>query len=147
MKNSKFLLALIVVFVAMMAVGFLQYGLLMKDFYKDNAGISGDLYTQVFRSMEQMDWTTGILSTVAAALLLTTVLVWGGFTSTAAGAKAGAVVCMLVGIIVDFGLMSYTHLGTMKVGLVDIVVNIAVGAIVGALGGMVLSKGTSMATA
>ena len=143
MKNSKFLVAALVVFVVSMVLSFLNYGLLLKDFYRANAGIADDIYPQVFRAEDQMNWGAGILSGIASTLLLTSILVWGNFNSTAAGARAGAIVCILVGMTIDFGMMSFLNIFTVTGGVVDIAVNGVIGAIAGACGGMVLGKGTS----
>jgi hypothetical protein len=147
MKNSKFLVAVIVVLIGMFAVGALNYGFLLKDFYRTHTGISEDIYGQVFKADDQMNWGAAILSNLASALMLTTVLVWGGFTSTASGARAGAILCLLMGIAVDFGFISFTNVFTVTGAIVDVIVNAVMGAIVGALGGMVLAKGIKTATA
>ena len=143
MKNNKSLLAMLAAFVVMMLLGWVSYGMLLKDFYHDNAGLTGDLYAQVFKADDQMNWGFGIVSTLAASLMLTTVLVWGNFTSAADGAKAAAILYLLLAISVDFGFMSFTNLFTMKGSLVDVVSNTITGAITGAVVGWVLGKGSS----
>ena len=147
MKNSKFLLATLAAFVVFMVVGWLMYAVLLKDFYHANAGLQGDLYSQVFKEDTQMDWGMGIVSNLAAALMLTTILSWGGFTSAAAGARAAAIIGLLLAMSVDFGFMSFTNLFTMKGTMVDILVNTLMCSITGAVTGMVLGRGAATATA
>jgi hypothetical protein len=146
MKNSKFLLAALVIFVASMVLSMLNYGFLLKDFYRNNAGLQEPLYSQVFLPEDHMNWMAGIVSGLASTLLLASILVWGGFTSTAAGARAGAIVCMLMSLTMNFGFMSFTRMFTVTGAVVDAIVAIVIGAVAGALGGMVLAKGTRTAT-
>ena len=143
MKNNKSLLAMLAAFVVMMLIGWLTYGMLLKDFYHDNAGLTGDLYTQVFKADDQMNWGFGIVSNLAASLMLTTILVWGGFTTTASGAKAAAIIGFLLAMSVDFGFMSFTNLFTLKGSIVDVLANTIMCSITGAVVGMVLGKGNS----
>jgi hypothetical protein len=150
MKNSKFLLATLVAFVVFFVVGWAVYDLLLKDFYQANSGLQGDLYHQVFKDQSQMtskDMGTAVISNLAGALMLTTILMWGGFTSAAAGARAAAIIGLLMAMSIDFGFMSFTNMFTMKGSLIDILVNTIMCSISGACAGMVLGRRTTSTAA
>jgi hypothetical protein len=143
MKNNKFLLAALAGTVTFLLIGFLVFGKLLNGFFEANSGLPSDVMAQVFRS-EGPNVGAMVAGQVALGLLYATVLVWGGFTSTRAGTKAGAILGLLTAASFDFIVMlGVTNIQTVTSTLVDVFANGVVGALGGAVIGMVLAKGVS----
>jgi hypothetical protein len=147
MKNNKFFLASIVGAVTFFLLGWIVWGMLLKNFMAANSGLPADVMAQVNLPEDQFNWLAMVVSNLAMGLLLATILMWGGFTSTAAGMRAGAIVGLLIAIMWDFLFLGMTRLMTMQFALVDILASAVVWAIGGAVVGMILAKGTSTASA
>jgi len=147
MRNNKFIWAVLAAAVTFTLLGWVTYDLLLKSFYDSNSGLPAEIHSQVFKADDQMNMGAMIVSNLAGALLLTTILMWGNFTSAMSGAKAAAIICLLMGLSIDFGFLSFSNLFTMKLAFGDIIANTLMGTITGAVIGMVLGKGTSPVTA
>jgi hypothetical protein len=143
MKNNNFFLAALAGTVTFLLIGFIVFGKLLKGFFETNSGLAPDVMAQVFRGGGP-NVGAMIFGQVALGLLYATVLVWGGFTSTATGAKAGAILGLLTAASFDFVVMlGVTNIQTVTSTLVDVLANGVVGAIGGTVIGMVLAKGVS----
>jgi hypothetical protein len=142
MKNNKFLLAALAGTVTFLLTGFLVFGKLLKGFFETHSGLSPDVMAQVFRGGPNVG--AMVVGQVALGLLYATVLVWGGFTSATSGAKAGVILGLLTAASFDFIVMlGVTNIQTVTSTLVDVFANGVVGALGGAVIGMVLAKGVS----
>src|ERR1700752_4498654 len=140
MKNSKFLLASVVGTVTFFLLGWLVWGTLLKSFMDSNMGLTPEVAAQVFKPEMEFNWIAMIASCLGKALLYATILVWGGFTSTAAGMRAGAIIGLLTSVMFDMLWLAMSNLMTTPSVLVDIVAATVVGAVGGAVIGMVLAK-------
>jgi hypothetical protein len=147
MKNNKFFLAAILGALTFFLLGWIVWGMLLKSFMDSQSGLSPDVMAQVMKTEDQFNWAAMVVSNLAMALLLATILVWGGFTSTSAGMRAGAIVGLLTAMMFDFLFVGMSNLMTTTGAVVDIIASTVVWAIGGAVIGMILAKGTSTATA
>ena len=141
-------MAAIVTSVVSFVLGFLMYGLALDSFMRANSGLSPEIYSQVFKPMDQMNWLAMILSILTSGFLITIILMWGNITTAGGGAKAGAIIGVLMSASYDFGFLSYSNMHTMASASVDIIAGTVMCAIMGAVAGWMLGRGaTAPATA
>ena len=133
--NSKFLTATVVGAVVLFVLGYLIFGLALTGFYEGNAGTATGV------DKETPEWLWLILSVLATSVFLVLVLGWRGATDVVAGFKTAAIVGLLWGISLDFGLYSMTNLHTLHLTLVDPIITAIYMGLAGAVIGMLLGRG------
>jgi hypothetical protein len=128
MKTNKILPGGIAGAVVFFLLGWVIYGILLKDFMAANYNQS------VSRPMEDMVWWALILSNLGYGFLLSFVLSWSNTTSAITGARLGGIIGFLLALSVDLGFYAMsTYISNVTAILVDIIVYIVMSAIAGAV--------------
>jgi hypothetical protein len=128
MKTQKILVGTLTGGVVLFLLGWLIYGILLKDYMAANCNTEGS------RPMDQMIWWALILSNFTWGLLLSTCIYWFGVFSPSAGGRVGAVLGLLTGLAFDLGMYSMT---TMYLNANVIIVDVIAYVIMFALAGMI----------
>ncbi len=135
MSTNKILVTGLIAGVVHFFLGFLIWGVLLADFFAANSGKA----TGVSRE-EPVFWAI-IVSSLAFGILLAYIFgKWASISTLATGASAGAVIGLLLGVAYDFMLFGTTHIMNMTGTVVDIIVTVAVYAILGAVVGWLLGR-------
>jgi hypothetical protein len=117
-------------------LGWLVYGMLLKDYYATHTN------TCMMRPETDMIWWAMIASCLLYGILFAYIFNrWANITTLSAGLMGGGIISLLVGLSMSLGFYAYTTMyGTMTTIAVDIAVGVVMGAIVGAVVGLVLGK-------
>ncbi|MCB0639144.1 MAG: hypothetical protein KDC54_21085 [Lewinella sp.] len=138
MNTNKILIAGLVGGVVAFILGFLLYGLALSGFFEDNMGSA----TGVMRKEADFQWVPMVLGHLTWGLLLAIIFGrWANISTLATGAKAGAVIGLLVGCTVDLINLGSTNLMNLTGTIGDIVVMTVMGAVVGGVVAMMLGRG------
>jgi uncharacterized membrane protein len=139
MGGNRIVLATLVGAVVAFLVGGLIWGAAFVGFFEANAG------TAMGAMKETPGFVAIALGQIPASLLLTLIIQrWGSSTSIAGGAKVGALFGFLVALSYDLTMYGSTNLMNLTATLVDPVLSMVHGAVVGAAIGMVLGRGTTL---
>ena len=136
MKTNKILIGTLAGGVSFFFLGWLVYGILLKDFYAANFNQCSML------AMENMVWWAMIVSNLVSAYFLVTILNWSGSSGVMDAFKKSLIIGLLIGLYMDLSFYSmtttYNSMGAM---FSDIVIGTiftgVVGAIIGWAMGMV----------
>jgi len=138
--NSKFFLGGIVGSIVYLLLGWVIYGMLLKDFMTSNGA--------TMKANSDMVWWALIVGNVALGFLLAYVI-GRGAASVGSGAGTGFVVGLLVTL--GFDLIMYatsTNAGSLKLIAADVAASAVLSAIVGAVvGGVMATSKKSVAAA
>lgn len=117
-------------------LGWLVYGMLLKDFMASN------MNTTIMRPETEMIWWAMIASNILYGVFFAYIFNrWANITTLSAGVTAGGILSLLLGLSMSLGFYAYsTMYGTMTGMAVDIIVSVVMGAIVGGVVGLVLGK-------
>ena len=136
MKTNKILLGGIVGSVLFFLLGWVIYGILLKDFMASNYNQS------VYRPTEDTIWWAMIASNLGWGFILSFVLNWANVTNALSGAKLAAIIGFLLAVSVDLGFYAMTTMITnLTAVLVDIIVYIVMSGIIGATVGWINGSG------
>jgi hypothetical protein len=141
MNTNKFLVGGIIGGIAYFLLGWLVWGMLLKDFMANNAGSA----TGVMRADDQVVWWALIIGNLFSGLALSYVLNKAGASNAGSGAATGAVISLLIAAGFDFTMYGVSNLMNTTSALVDIAASTVVGAIVGGIIGMYLGMGKKAA--
>lgn len=134
MKTSKLLLAGLVGGVVYFGLGFLIYGLLMKDAM---AGMSS-----VMRADADVQWWAGILGNLVMGIFLAYVFArWAGVKTLVGGLMAGAIIGAFVASSYDLSMYAWTTMMDMKAMVMDIVMTTIMTSVAGGAVGWMLGMG------
>jgi len=134
MNSQKFILGGIVGGVVYFLLGWVTYGMLLKDFMATNMSSPGTM-----RADADMIWWALIVGQVAAGFLLAYVISKANATSAGAGAGVGFTVGLLVCLGYDLTMYAVSTTITSLKGLaVDVAVSAVMSAIAGAVIGWVM---------
>ena len=137
MDSKKRIMATLAGFVVFFLLGWLLYGMLLMDFFMNNAGSA----TGVMRADTEMVWWALILGNVFQAYLLVYILgKWANVTSFSAGLQAGAVIGLILGFGFDLTMYGTSNRLNLTATLVDPLVLCAMMGITGGVIGMVLGR-------
>lgn len=142
MNTNKILLGTVVGGIAYFLLGWIIYGMLMKDFMDTN-------YNQCMMKAD-MDfiWWALIVSNFVWALLYAIIIDWSKMASLAGGLKVGIVAGSLIMLSFD---LSFYSMSSMFSGLSTMIIDVLVGTVVSAIGGAVIGwvmgRGKAAATA
>ncbi len=137
MNTNKILLAGLIGGAATFLLGWLVWGVALAGFMKDNAGSA----TGVMKPDGEMVWWALILGNIAGGMLLALIFGrWGSISTFATGAKAGAVIGLLMALYYDLVMLGTTNLMTLNGALVDVLANVVVMGIVGGVVGWFLGR-------
>jgi hypothetical protein len=96
--------------------------------------------TSVNRAMEEISWPAMILSNLAAGFLYATIIKWANAGTASAGAKAIAIVALLMSASIDFTLYGTMNIWTFTYTIGDIICWTIMSAIAGAVIGTVMGS-------
>ncbi len=134
MDAKKFAMGTIAGGITMFAFGFLIYGLALKGFFEANT-----LHPQILIDPPNFLWL--VLGMLAMASFYTYILLtWAGIKTFAGGAKAGAVLGLLLGMGITFTFYGTMEFMTPTGAFVDIGVNTVSTAITCGVIAMVLGR-------
>jgi hypothetical protein len=135
MQPAKFVVTAVSASVVSFLLGGLTYGWLLSDFFASNAGAPG-----VVKDPPEM-WAI-YCGELAIATLLTLVLGgWAKVTDAGTGAKGGLVIGLLVTTAFSLTIYGTSHMMNLTATVVDIALNAARLAIVGAVIGWLSGRG------
>ncbi|MEE8487730.1 MAG: hypothetical protein V3S56_06140 [Gemmatimonadota bacterium] len=134
MDMKRLMTGTIVGGILLFGLGYLFYEVLLAEFFGANAGSATGVWreTPIFWAL--------LVGELMMAALVTMALDKTGATSTAAGAKVGAILGFMVWFSVDFIHYGLTNLSNLTATIADPVVEIVRVGIVGAVIAMVLAK-------
>ena len=143
MNSQKFLVGGIVGGVLYFLLGWVVYGMLMKDFFAANLNAPGTM-----RADADMIWWALIVGQLAGGFLLAYIIGKANAASAGGGAAVGFVVGLLVGISFDFTMYgTSTILVSLKGIGADVAVFAVMSAIAGAGAGWAMSTRKAVAAA
>ncbi|MCB0535018.1 MAG: hypothetical protein H6574_11905 [Lewinellaceae bacterium] len=138
MNTNKILLAGLIGGVVAFFLGFLFYGVICSEFFASNMGSA----TGVMRGDDEMQWIPMIVGHIAYGLLFAIIYGrWASISTFATGAKAGAVIGLLVALAHGMIQLGSTHLSTMMGTLADVGVATLLSAGTGGVVGWFLGRG------
>lgn len=141
MNTNKFLVGGIIGGVASFLLGWLVWGMLLMNFFKEHSNQASG----IFYDDKHMVWWAMIVANLFFGLLISYILNKGGGASAGAGASTGAVVGLLFGVGVDCYLYGQMNIFDTTWMAVDIVASVVVTAIVGGVIGWYLGMGKKAA--
>ena len=134
MNSQKFILGGLVGGVAYFLLGWVTYGMLLKDFMANNLSAPGTM-----RPEADMIWWALIVGQFAGGFLLAYIIGKANATSPAAGAGVGFTVGLLVCLGYDLTMYAVSNtISSLKGLAVDVAISAVMGAIVGAVVGWVM---------
>ncbi len=135
MNPKNLLLGTLVGAICFFLLGFVFYALLLADFFTNNAGAAQNV------AKENPDLLLLFISHLLQALLLTIIFDrWAGIKTFLTGAKAGAVIGLLMGLSYGLIMLATTHITTMKAVWVDCILSAVIMGIGGGVIGLLLGK-------
>lgn len=136
MKTNKILLGGIAGGVTFFLLGWVVYGMLLRDYMTTN-------YNQcAMRPMQDMIWWAMIVSNLAFGFLLSMVFSWSNTIGMMAGAKVAGIMGLLLSISMDLsGYAMSTVVSSLTVVFVDIITYTVMSAICGVVVGLVMGMG------
>jgi len=139
MDTKKLLLGTLAGGLAFFILGYLLYGLLLMDFFANNAGTATGV-----NKVEPVYWAL-ILGNLATAFFFTYVFMrFGNVGSFGDGLKAGAIFAFLNGLSFNLITLGVTNISSITSSAVDVAVFTTMGAIAGGFIGMIIAdKGES----
>lgn len=135
MDIKRLIIGSITGLVVLYVVGYVIWEMLLVDFFAANAGSAQGVARE-----EQILWAVLVGTLCYATLLTMTIEARSGATSLVDGAKAGAVVGLLLWGTVDFLFYGYFNLNNLTGAIADIVLEGVRGGIGGAVIALVLGK-------
>jgi uncharacterized integral membrane protein len=124
-------------FVVFFMLGWVVYGMLLMDFFTTNAGSA----TGVPRSDADMIWWALIVGNIMQVYLLVYIFGnWANITTFSGGAKAGAIIGLIMGLGIDLTFYATTNMMNLTATLVDPLVITVMYSITGGVVGWVLGR-------
>jgi hypothetical protein len=137
MTAKNRILATLVGFIVLFLLGWLIYGMLLMDFYGNNAGSASG----VMRSEDEMVWWALILGNFFQAYLLVYIFGnWANVTTFSDGLKAGAIIGLIMGLAFNLTMYGTSNIMNMTSALVDPFVSAVMMAITGGVIGVMLGR-------
>jgi len=126
--------------IASFLLGWLIYGMLMKDFYAGNCSDVAKSAVGLMREPPIM-WAL-VVGNLGFGFFLSYVFnKWAMISTAGGGAMAGAVIGLLTAIGWDFIMYATMNLSNLTATIVDIIISTVISAIVGAVVGMASGMG------
>lgn len=143
MNTNKILIGTVVGGIAFFFMGWIVYGILLKDFMANNYNAC------MMKSEMDYVWWALIVSNFVWALIYAIILDWSNMRSMMGGLKTGALFGFLItlGFDLSFYSMSSMFTGGLGTVVIDVIVGVIYSAIGGALIGWVMGRGATEATA
>ncbi len=128
MINKKVLIGSVVGGIAYFLLGWIIYGILMKDFFTANFSQDG-----MRAEADMILWAMGIAN-IASAMLVSLVFSWANINQLLSGARIAGIMGFLISLSIDLSFYSMTTMFKNWTGLiVDVVMGTIMSAIVGAI--------------
>ncbi len=135
MNLQKTLIATIVGAIVMFLAGYLIWGIILEPIQKSH------ITSYLGFERAEPNYILMFLSMLAAALLITIIFQrWAGIKTAVTGAKAGAIIGILIGLHFDLMTLAMTNWYDTFVVITNALGNIAWGAIGGAVIGFILGR-------
>ena len=136
MSIKKITIAGIAGAVVYFLLGWLVFGILMKDFY------TAHMNNCAMRPETAMIWWAMIVSNLFWAILIAYIFnKWANINTLSAGLSAGFMIFLLLSLAFGLGFYGFSTMYTDITGMcVDIVINVVMGTILGGVVGFVLGK-------
>jgi integral membrane sensor domain MASE1 len=137
MNMKKFLIGGIVGGIVYFLLGWLFYGNLLTQYFKDHPGsVSG-----VDRAMEQFQWWALILGNLLSGFLVAYVFSKSAVASLASGLVVGGILGFLISCSYDLIMFATTNITSKHAMLADVATFTVMSAIVGAVVGAIMGMG------
>ena len=137
MTAKNRILATLIGFIVLFLLGWLIYGMLLMDFYGNNAGSASG----VMRAEGEMVWWALILGNFFQAYLLVYIFGnWANVTTFSDGLKAGAIIGLIMGLAFNLTMYGTSNIMNMTSALVDPFVSAVMMAITGGVIGVMLGR-------
>jgi hypothetical protein len=146
MKNNKFFLAVIAGAVVSFLLGYIIYGILLKDIMVANCGIAKEVAEKVFKPMDKPDMAvlgTIFIANIIGALVYTIIAAWANARSFASGLKVGATTALLFSLNVNLMWLATSYITTPMGIAMDCAATTVMMAITTGVIGMILGKGAT----
>jgi hypothetical protein len=141
--KTKSIVAAVVGAIVFFLLGYVFYGILFADFFAQNVGSA----TGLAKSPEEMNFIALFLGNLAGAVLLTVIFdSWANIKTFSDGARAGAIIGILVALSWDLVLFGTTNAMNLAAALVDPIISAMMMAIVGGIVAALLGRGESVET-
>ena len=128
MNTKKIVVGSLAGGLAYFLLGWVVYGILMKDYCATNLNQTG-----MRKEEEMILWAIGV-SNIAFAMLLALIFSWSNTSSILNATKMAAIIGLLVSISIDLSFYAMTTLyQSRSIIIVDVIVNTILTAIVGAI--------------
>lgn len=141
MNTKNFLLGGIVGGIVYFLLGWLLYGNLMHQYFKDHPGLA----TNVDRVMDEFVWWALALGNLLAGFLLAYIFSKAGVTTLASGLITGGVIGLLMSASMDCITYATTNMISKHTAVADICTFTVMSAVTGAVVGAVMGMGRSKA--
>lgn len=128
--NQKTILGGIAGGVAFFFLGWIIYGMLMKDYMAANTNSCAS------RPEAEFVWWALIVSNLVWGFIIALIFSWRNISSVAEGVKTAAIFGLLIGICYD---MMFYSMSTMFSNMTMVIVDVIVGTIMSAIGGAVIA--------
>jgi hypothetical protein len=135
--QTKTLLGGLIAAIAAFLIGWLVFGILLMDFYMANM----ESYPGLMREAPELIYI--FLGNLSWGVMLSYVFTLGNIHSPQRGAIVGAILFSLITLGFDLLFYGQARLFSLKLVAVDVIANIIIGLIVGALLGWWFSRGKS----
>ena len=142
MNTNKFIVGGIIGGVASFLIGWLVWGMLLMNFFKEHTTEAGKT---VMRADADMIWWALIAGNLLWGFVFSYVLNKSGSNSPVSGATTGAVLALLVSAAYDCFIYAFQNIGDTTSMAVDIITNLVVGGIIGGIIGWYLGMGRKVA--
>ena len=138
--NNKTILGGIVAGVAFFFLGWLVYGILLKDFMAENMEQMG------MRKMEDMIWWSMIVSCLIKGYFIALMLGWSSTQGMSMGLQKGAVIGLLLALAHCMGMYAMTtSYKNMNAIIVDVAASTVMHAVAGGIVGWIMGMNTTVA--
>lgn len=128
MNTKKIVVGSLAGGLAYFLLGWVVYGILMKDYCATNLNQTG-----MRKEEEMILWAIGV-SNIAFAMLLALIFSWSNTSSILNATKMAAIIGLLVSISIDLSFYAMTTMyQSRSIIIVDVIVNTTLTAIVGAI--------------
>lgn len=132
--NAKTIIGGVIAGVIAFLLGWLIFGTLMMNYYKENS-----VHYDGLMKDPMLYWAIGVAN-LAFGLLLAYIFNMGGVNSITRGLMVGFVVCVLMEGMFDSYDYAFMHLHSAKLLAIDVVLNGVLGALTGAVLGWWFSR-------
>jgi hypothetical protein len=132
--NKNTVIGTVVGAIALQVLGFVIFAMLLADFFEVNSGSASGVAREV-----QVIWAQ-LVGAVLYAAAITLAIQAKGSAAVMDGLKAGAIVGLLIWGTADFTLYSLQNVNNLTATIVDTLLEVVRGGIVGALIALTMSK-------